>query len=191
MKKIIKQIYILVEKTCRKKSNYYGYRAWTHHILPVVKYAKLLAKKLHADEEIVEIAALLHDYASVLDKRLYKNHHVHGAKLAEVILKKYHYPEKRIEQIKHCIFTHRGSKTIKRETKEAKIIASADAMSHFDNVPSLLELAFVVKKMNTSKGTKFVREKIERGYKKLMPEAKVIMKEKYQAIKIVLSDNNR
>lgn len=45
----------------------------------VVKYSKVLAKTLGANEELVEIAALLHDYASVKDKNMYAKHHIYGA----------------------------------------------------------------------------------------------------------------
>ena len=38
---------------------------WKYHIVPVVEYAKKLAKILKVDEEIVELAALLHDIGQV------------------------------------------------------------------------------------------------------------------------------
>jgi len=184
--KITKEIANLVEKTCKKKSNYYGYGAWSHHIVSVVKYAKILAKKLKADEEVIEIAALLHDYASVLDKKLYPQHHIHGARLAGEILTKYKYPKAKIEIIKKCILNHRASIKRKRASIEEKIIASADSMAHFDNVDSLLQLAYVIHKMGIDEGTKWVLEKLERSYKKLIPEAKEIIEKKYKAIQKAL-----
>ncbi|TES95950.1 HD domain-containing protein [Patescibacteria group bacterium] len=190
MKMITKKIEKLVQDTCRKETNQFGFRAWSHHIASVVKYTKLLAKKLGADQEITEIAALLHDYASVSNKDWYENHHIHGARLAEGVLKQYDYPPEKIEKVKHCIFAHRGSKKIKRETIESEIVASADSMSHFDNIPALLELAYTVKKMKTDEGAEWVLNKIERSWKKLMPEAKKMMRKKYEAIKMVLGKNN-
>ena len=92
---IIKEIEKTVEEACKKESNYFGYRAWTYHIFSAAKFAKILAEKLDADKEIVEIAALLHDYASVLNKELYQEHHIHGARLAEEILQKYNYPQEK------------------------------------------------------------------------------------------------
>ena len=108
--------------------------------LNVVKYAKLMAKKRGADEEIVEIAALLHDYASIKDYKLYKHHHIHGAEEAEKILKTVNYPMEKIEQVKQCIMSHRGSKMVKKPTKES--ICLTDAMAHFDSISSLFRLAF-------------------------------------------------
>ena len=183
---MINEIRDLVESACKNKNNNYKYGAWTHHISSVVKNSKMLARKLGADEEIVELAALLHDYASVLNNDLYPEHHIHSTKLAEEILRRYNYPEERIEMVKHCIYAHRGSKDIPRETIEAEIVASADAMAHFDNVSSLLHLAFVSLGMGIDEGTKYVLGKLERDWRKMMPEAREILKEKYEAIKVAL-----
>lgn len=183
---LTKQISKIVETTCRQKTNYFGYGAWTHHILPVVKYAKLMAAKLGADQEIVEIAALLHDYASVKDHKLYEDHHLHGAKLAEQILQKFHYPQNKIEQVKYCILCHRGSKVEKKLTKEALCVADADAMAHFDDIASLFYLAFHNHKMGIDEANDWLRQKLERSWKKISPTAKELIKDKYEASKLLL-----
>ncbi|MFA6097757.1 MAG: HD domain-containing protein [Candidatus Paceibacterota bacterium] len=183
---MIKEISEIVEKACKNRTNYFGYGAWTHHILPVVKYAKLMAKKLGADEEIVEIAALLHDYASVKDRKLYEEHHVHGARLAEMILKKYDYPPQRIREVKHCILSHRGSRMAKKLTSEALCVADADSMAHFDSVSSLFFLAFFSHKMDIDEANDWIAKKLERSWKKLSPAAKEIIKDKHEACKLVL-----
>jgi uncharacterized protein len=157
---MIQEIKELVEKTCKKETNYFGYRAWKEHILPVVKFSKILADKLNADKEVVEIAALLHDYSSILNKDLYPDHHIHSAKLAEDILRKYSYPKERIKKVKQCIISHRASKNVPKETIEAQIVADADSLAHFDNLGSMLYLAFVVHKMSSDKGTKWVLDKL-------------------------------
>lgn len=68
---------------------------------------------------------------------------------------------------------------MKRETVEAEILASADAMAHFDNIPSLLFLAYSVKKMSVNEGKTFVLEKLNRSFAKMMPVAKKMVKIKY------------
>ena len=186
-KNIIKNIGKIVENACKKDTNAYGNGSYSHHILTVVKYSKMLARKLKADMEIVEIAALLHDYASVVNKKWKENHHIYGSRLAEEVLKKYNYPKDKIEQVKHCIVSHRASKKIPRETIEAKIVASADAMAHFDKFNSLLYFAFTKGGMGIDEGTKWVLGKLERDWKKLMPEAKEMVRGKYEGIKIALS----
>lgn len=180
---LIKEIEKLVEDTCKQKTNYFGYRAWKEHIVPVVKFSKILAKKLNADEEIVELAALLHDYSSVLNKDFYPEHHVHSARLAEEVLKKYNYPQDKIEKIKQCILSHRASQNIPRESVEAQILADSDSLAHFDNIGSMFYLAFVIHKMGSEEGTKFVLEKLERSWNKLSDNAKELIREKYEAIK--------
>lgn len=185
-----REISNIVEKACKNKANYFGYGAWTHHIVPVVKYAKLMAKKLGADEEIVEIAALLHDYASVKDRKLYKEHHLHGAKLAEKILKKYDYPQKKIEQVKYCILSHRGSRVAKKLTKEALCLADADSMAHFDSISSLFYLAFFSHKMDIDEANDWLMQKLKRSWNKLSPEAKTIMKDKYRASRLLLENHD-
>lgn len=181
----------IVEKACRESTNCFGYSLWTHHILLVVKYAKLMAGKLPADEEIAEIAALLHDYASVKDPSLYEDHHIHGAELAEKILRQRNCPLDRIERVKLCILSHRGSKPLKKLTKEAICVADADSMAHFDSISSLFYLAFCRHKMNIDEANDWIRQKLERSWNKLSPEAKDIIKDKYKASRLLLSGNEQ
>ncbi|MFH0857011.1 MAG: HD domain-containing protein [bacterium] len=177
----------LVEGACRRETNPFGYGDWEYHILSVVANGKILAEKLGADMEIVELAALLHDYAGILNIDFYPEHHIHGARLAEEILEKYNYPKEKIAKIQHCILAHRGSIDIPQETIEAKIICSADAMAHFDNIHSLMYLAFVEYKMNIDKGTHFVLDKLRRSWGKIsLPDARDIVKGKYEAAKKIL-----
>lgn len=108
---MIEEIRKLVEDACKSDKNFFEYGAWTYHIVSVVNYSKILAEKLGADKEVVEIAALLHDYAGILNKDFYPEHHIHGARLAEEILIGYNYPKDKIECVKHCIYAHRGSQS--------------------------------------------------------------------------------
>lgn len=186
MDSLISKISNIVEEQCKADTNVFGYEGWTDHITVVVKYSKILAEVLKADKEIVEIAALLHDYASVKDEKMYKEHNIHGAIEAEKILKSFNYPKEKIEKVKECIIQHRGSVLLEKTSKESICVASADAMSHIDNMPALLYLAYCNKGMDTSEGAKWVRNKIERSWNKLCPEAKNIMKEKYDSVQNVL-----
>ena len=95
MKNKIEQI---VEQACAANTNIFGYDIWTHHILQVVQNAKQLAARFGADPEIVELAALLHDYASIKDKALYEDHHIQGPIEAEKLLKRFGYPKEKQKQ---------------------------------------------------------------------------------------------
>jgi len=185
------QIRAIVEEACKKETNIFGYGIRTHHIVYVVKYGRLLAEQLGAGAEIVELAALLHDYASIKDASLYRNHHLHSPLEAERILRELDYPGGKIHAVKQCIASHRASIDAERITPEAVCLASADAMAHIDQVPSLLYLAFVRFSMGIDDGTAWVREKLVRSWQKLCPEAREIMKDKYEAAQLLLHQVSR
>ena len=176
----------IVEEACKKDTNKYGYGIWSHHIVLVVKYGKLLAQQLEADPEIVEIAALLHDYASIKEESLTSEHHLHSAQEADKVLRSLNYPENQITAIKQCIISHRGSINIEKQTAEAVCLASADAIAHIDQIPSLFYLVFVQHQMDIDEGTAWIRAKLERSWNKLCPEGKEMIKDKYEAAKKVV-----
>ncbi len=183
---MIKKIENIVESACKKETNIFGYGIWSNHIVFVVKYAKLLAEKLHADKEIVEIASLLHDYAGISNKEDVKEHHIHGARLADELLTSYGYDKDKIEKVKQCIFSHRGSVVVEKNTLEEQCVASADGMAHIDKPLSLL--LFKCKRDGSSldEGCVWVKNKLDRSWNKLCPQAKEIIKEKYIATKQLL-----
>jgi uncharacterized protein len=185
-KQLISKLSDIVESACKKESNQFGYGIWSHHIVVVMKYAKLLAKKLGANLEIVEIAALLHDYAGIKNIDYHEEHHIYGAKEAEKILKSYNYPKEKVEKVKRCILSHRGSIEAKKETVEEVCLASADAMAHIDQVVSLLHMVYDKKDMDIDEGKKWVRNKLKRSWNKLNQEAKEIVEGKYYAALKVL-----
>lgn len=186
--KLIKIVHDTVHKVSKSSRNHAGYSAWTHHILPAVEFGRILSKKLKADEEIVELALLLHDYGSLYcGAKKQDVHHLTSAKLAKDLLNKHNYPQDRIERIKHCIISHRASQKIPRRTLEARVIASSDALAHFAYVDDLFYLAFIVRKMETDDARRFILKKLSNSYKKLMPEAKKLIDKKYDAIKMALN----
>jgi uncharacterized protein len=180
----------IVEEVCQAESNVFGYGIWSHHILFVAQYGKQLAALLCADADVVEIAALLHDYASIKDPTLYEDHHLHGAREAEKILREHDYPQATIVAVKDCIATHRASVGGEQVTKEAICLASADAMAHIDQVPSLLYLTYVQHKMSIDEGSRWVQKKLQRSWHKLCPEAQELIREKYLSALVVLGMNH-
>lgn len=168
-----------------KPENKFGIGCY-YHIEAVVENAKILADKFGANKEIVTIAAWLHDIASITDYSLYEMHHIYGAEIAEELLTKFNYEQDKIDLVKECIKNHRGSINNKKFTLEERCVADADAISHFDNIPSLLYLAYVNKNMGIEEGKDFVKNKLERSYNKLSDESKNYYSEKYRnAMKIL------
>lgn len=185
---LVEKITKIVEEECKKETNFFGYGIWEYHITSIVKYAKILAKEFECDEEIVKIAALLHDYASIKDYNMYEEHHIHGAKEAEKILKGFKYPQNKIEMVKECIFAHRGSKVMTKTSKEAICIADADAMSHFDYIGSMFYLAFFSHKMDVKEANVWLKGKLNRSWNKLSDKGKELIKPKYDAIMLLLEN---
>ena len=164
---------------CKKPTNKFGMGCY-YHIEAVVKNGEILAEKYNADKEIVMIAAWLHDVASVTDYALYENHHEHGAEMARDILSKFSYDEPKILMVQNCIRNHRGSVHHDKNSIEELCVADADAISHFDSIPSLLHLAYVERQMDIEEGIQFVREKLERSFRKLSKESKMFYEDKYR-----------
>lgn len=184
MDNIIKEIYEEVKYRCMLPSNAYGIGAWDHHIELVYKIAIEICTEYGADYNIVALAALLHDIASITDKDYTEKHHIIGAKMADELLKKYNLSDTQIEHIKRCILNHRGSRLVDKTTPEEICIADADAMAHFYSVPSLLIMVYVEKNMSIDEGADFVYNKLERSYNKLSEKGKKIINPQYEASKI-------
>jgi uncharacterized protein len=174
---IIATVKKMVKEANDSPRNKYGNTVWKYHLGLMAKYSIELAEKLEADTDVVILAAYLHDYASLLDIKNAPKHHVEGAKKAGQILKKLGLPAEKIKAVKECIFSHRGSVRIKNKTLEAKIIASADAMSHFYYIPDMFYLAYGVHKLKTEEGAVWLKAKLQRSWDKIvLPEGREMIK---------------
>jgi uncharacterized protein len=184
MNNIVEQIRSFVEEECKKPSSKYGYEPFVNHFIPMHDFAVKLAEEQNADLEIVELAAWLHDIGSIVYGR--ENHHITSAKIAEEKLREWGYPEKKIEIVKKCILNHRGSCPGIKESKEEQIIADADAMSAFEHIEGLFRAAYVSENMNQEEARKSVLEKFENCWNKISKEAREIVKNKYEAVMMLL-----
>ena len=171
-----------VKDRCHRPENIYGSGIWTHHIVSVIAYAKKLAEHHGADIEIVTLAAILHDVASVTKSEYVKEHHVIGAEIAEELLSSFDYPQEKIAHVKRCILNHRGSEIVDKQSIEEACVADADALSHFDNVPSLFCMVYKERHMSIDEGAKFIKEKLKRSFAKLSDDTKVLYQEKYNNV---------
>ena len=100
---------------------------WNVHVKPVIEYGKQLAEKYDADLEIVWLASILHDIARLDDV---ENHDEVGSEKAYEILLEKGFGENAAKRVRETILTH-SCKQHMPETIEQKVVASADAMSHF------------------------------------------------------------
>lgn len=113
---------------------------WMHMngVRPIAKY---IAKKEHADKEIVDVSVLFHDITKTnLKKELF--HHIDGANIAVKFLGKLKVSQEFIESVNHCVLSHstplayfksKAKKAHKKsnflpkpKTIEAKVLFDAD-----------------------------------------------------------------
>lgn len=102
------------------------------HVMRVYRLSLLLAKnEKNVDLDVLIPAALLHDIARVKesnDSTGATDHAIIGSEVAEEILRDLGYEEDKIEEIKHCIATHRFRSGNEPKTIEAKILFDADKL---------------------------------------------------------------
>jgi len=183
-----KKYYDLVEaqsKVYDKTQNCQIGQTWQFHLLPVIKNACNLAEKYGANKDIVEIAAIFHDYANLLDYSNSENHHILGAKYAEEILSEDGFDDNFIEKVKLCILNHRASVVREKFSIEEICVADADAMSHLDNVVELIcWRAYLGEDIISA--SNFVKNKIKKSYAKMSDDTKLLMQDRYENILSIL-----
>ncbi len=183
-----KKYYDLIQRQAEvfdKTQNCNVGQTWNYHLYPVIKNALMLADKYGADKDIVELAALFHDYADLIDLSNRNNHHILGAALAEEILTQDKFPQEMIDRVKQCIKNHRASVKMDKYSIEEICVADADAMSHLDNVVELIcWRAYLGEDIMTANA--FVKNKITKSYNKMSEKTQVFIKDKYDAIMKVL-----
>lgn len=100
------------------------------HVERVYKLAVKIGKKEGADMNIVKLATYLHDIGrkEEMDGGGKVCHAEKGAELAGIILSSYDLDKEIIENIKHCILSHRYRNEHKPKTIEAKVLFDADKL---------------------------------------------------------------
>lgn len=186
MSKVTEEIKKELLIRCEKSKQKDGYDFWNEHIKYVVENALKLAQEYGADEEIVELGALLHDIAMPSDYGEPEEHDIYGAEIAETLLKELNYPKEKIEHVKNCVLNHRGRRDKPRNTIEEQIVADADVIAHFDCLPALFSLVYKEMDLSISDGKEYVRKKLERDYNKLSDRTRELLKERYENIVRVL-----
>ncbi len=175
---MIEEVRLIIQDECDSWN-------WHYHIIPVIKYAKLLACELDVDVELAELAALLHDIGRIRFGS--ENHELTGLNEAENILRNFGYSNQVINDIRHCVESHRCNGTIKPQTLLAKIIASADALSHLDIIPAMVQAGLKRYDNDVEKAVQWVYSKIERDYheKLLCEPARILAVNKYSAFRLL------
>lgn len=183
-----KKYYNLIEEQSKifdKTQNCQIGQTWQYHLLPVIKNACMLAEKYGADRDVVEVAAIFHDYADLLDFANRDNHHILGAELAEGILIQDGFDQEFVDKVKLCIVNHRASVVKEKFSKEEICVADADAISHLDSVVELICWRAYLNE-DIMACNDFVKTKIKKSYAKMSKESQEMFKDKYESIMKVL-----
>jgi len=182
MNDTVKTVTCVIIDLSKRPTNVFGPEAWETHIKCVDYFAHAFAIVLEADLRVCRLAALTHDIASLTNLNFYQDHHIHGQDLAKQLLRNLKCPHNEIKHILHCIHCHRGNQKQERNTLEAHIVASADALSHIVYFPAILRLAICVHKMPLAEAVIWSREKIMKSWEKLLPIASNYAYSPYTAI---------
>jgi putative nucleotidyltransferase with HDIG domain len=113
----------LSEKCCRQYQA--DPRLWEDHVRLVREFALRLAEIEGADQEVVELAALLHDIGKFMGR---ENHHEYGYEIARAFLEPTSLPEAKKLLILKCILKHRTRFAAEENELEVKVIQSADVL---------------------------------------------------------------
>jgi uncharacterized protein len=120
-----------IDKVIKKSEEFMNKNSYSGHdylhVSRVYNLAKQIGKEENADLLILEVAAIMHDlgrHDETLDPS--KDHAIESAKYAKIILEECDFPKEKIDAVLYCIKTHRFSKGIIPNTKEAKILQDAD-----------------------------------------------------------------
>jgi putative nucleotidyltransferase with HDIG domain len=162
------------------------------HVVKVVENALWLCEFYpDADRDLVETAAWLHDIGHIRFGREYYEkqdaeeggHHLRGVKMARGFLESQHFAKDKMEAVLHCIESHRTREPPDPETIEARIVASADNLTHFDTFDKLVERM----------GFDFAFKKIQRDIRSdfMLPEAIDYAKKKMAEIERRYVDEKR
>ena len=123
----------IIEKIKKEAQGFFkdakGCHDWSH-VERVHNLALAISQKEKARKDILEVAAYLHDIGRQEEMKSQGKfcHAEYGAEMARKILEKYKFNPEDIDNICHCISSHRFRKNNKPETVEAKIIFDADKL---------------------------------------------------------------
>lgn len=175
-----------IQRVAKAARTYFESDDWNFHVLRVLYYAKKLNSFYKANKTIIELAVYLHDTAR--SKKDSETHHIEGAKIAKKIMTKHGYSKEIIRGVIHCILAHRSADDFIPETIEAKIVANADSLSHFDMVP--LFFYWRAAKNTFPESVAWIENKLKRDWSKklTLPQSKKLVAKKYELIKVFLKD---
>lgn len=113
------------------------------HVRRVAHWAVQIARTEGADEEVVLLAALLHDVPTTHYATARAAHHLAAADFAQQYLTQRGMASKRIENVVHCIAAHRfRDQSLQPQTLEAQCLYDADKLDSIGAIGVARAFAF-------------------------------------------------
>lgn len=181
----LSQIKELVKNECTSLG-FAGSWFYGVHLLAVEKFAKELLKKLpKANKEVVMLGVWLHDSQRI--RGIKGDHAEIGAVEAQKVMEQFKYDKGIIDQVKAIILSHSCDTKLMPATLEGKILATADAMSHYAN-DFYLTIA-ITGKRDLPAFKKWALEKLDKDYNKkiFFAFAKTQIKQRHKVLKVLLT----
>lgn len=180
---MINNIIDYVKEACGKPENVFSPSFFDEHLLIVSEYCESLSTILSADREILSISAYLHDISVILDIKTLATHNFNSSDIAESLLRKYNYPENKIERVKQCIINHVTPVRFGEGNAEDIVLSNADAISQIVNPNYWLYFVYKVRNMNYEDGRRWYLNRIDTNWDLLIEPAKNLIEDKYMHIK--------
>lgn len=113
------------------------------HVRRVAALAVQIARNEGADEEVVLLAALLHDVPSAIHTNARAAHHLAAAEFARQYLTQQGMAPNRLENVVHCIVAHRfRDQSVQPQTLEAQCLYDADKLDSIGAIGVARAFAF-------------------------------------------------
>lgn len=158
------------------------------HLMEVERFANLLCDKHpDADRDIVGFGVWFHDIGRLRGQD--EGHDVYGAEEAKRVLIKEGVDTDKIKRVYEVCRSH-GCKDVKPESLEAKILATADAMSHFTHSFYFRLFQYYKDELTFEEIKDKILQKLERDFndKIAFDEGRDEVRKQYEAMKVVLQD---
>lgn len=158
------------------------------HLMEVEHLANLLCDDFqNADRDLVGLGVWFHDIGRLRGQD--ENHDVVGAEIAKETLLSNGVSKERAKRVYDICRSHRCSDVMPKSL-EAKILATADAMSHFKHSFYIRLIPIYMEELTFEEAKLKVLKKINRDYKEKIAfdQARDAVKEKYVALRLILED---
>jgi len=176
---MIADIREFVRTACQQTQNVLGPSFFDQHLVVVAECATRLAERLSADEEVVELAAYLHDISAVLDPATLPDHPRQSAVFASRVLLGRGYTEGVAREVAHAIASHSDPLAIGSASPEEVCLSNADAVARILRPAYWMYFAFNIRKYGFEEGRQWLRSLIEKQWRALIEPAREFVGNRY------------